>query len=101
MSLKFPLKGSEMHSLYSLAWFGKPQVSSGGVDPVFSGYHADEAVADLDVDAELEAAETLTVALPVRTEGLPTAAEVEGMRNRRRRMAERVMHLFRLGYTGL
>jgi hypothetical protein len=101
MSLKFPMKGSEMQSLYSLAWFGKRATSSGGEDPVFSGYHAVETATEFDADADLEETAELTVELPVRTEGMPNAEEVDWARNRRRRQAERIMHLLNLGYTGL
>ncbi len=100
MSVKFPMKGSEMHSLYSLAWFGKPASSVGGVDPVFSGYQA-EAAAEVEEEAAPEEAEVLAAALALRAEGEPTLEEVNWMRDRKRLQAERAMHLFHLGYTGL
>lgn len=100
MSVKFPRKGSEMHSLYSLAWFGKPASTVGGEDPVFSGYQA-EPTADLEEEATAEEAEVLAAAMAVRAEGQPTAEEAHEMRNRKHLQAERVLHLFNLGYSGL
>ena len=101
MSVRFPMKGSEMHSLYSLAWFGKPVSSAGGEDPMFSGYQAMEPAATLDVEGSSEDAEVLAATMALRAEGDPTVEEVEWMRNRKRLQAERVMHLFNLGYSGL
>jgi hypothetical protein len=95
------MKGSAMHSLYSLAWFGKTASTAGGEDPMFSGYQAAEPAGALDGEASPEETEVLAAALALRAEGEPTMEEVEWMRNRKRLQAERVMQLFNLGYSGL
>ena len=95
MSLKFPMKGSEMQSLYTMAWNGK-QVGTAAADPIFSGYQASEG----QVEDEAMVA-VLSAPMTVRAEGEATVEEVGWMRKRKFWQAQRVMDLFRMGYTGL
>jgi hypothetical protein len=101
MTIKFSMKGDEMQSLYSLAWFGKTASATSAADPVFSGYHAAEPTVDVEDDATLEEAEVLSAAMNVQTANEPSAEQVEWMHTRKQREAERVMQLFNLGFTNL
>lgn len=101
MKLKYPMKGDEMQSLYTLAWFGKRTGANGAEDPLFSGYHAAEPEVVAEQDATAEEAEVLAAAMAVRTQREPSAEEMEWILHRKRLEAERTLHLFNLGFTEL
>jgi hypothetical protein len=101
MSVKFSMKGDEMQSLYSLAWSRKPASTAGAEDPVFSGYHVVEPAVEVAEDATAEEAEVLAAEMAMQSVTDPTAQELEWMRSRKRWESERVLHLFKLGFTDL
>jgi hypothetical protein len=96
MSLKFPMKGAEMQSLYTMAWNGKPVGAVSSADPMFSGYQADEGQVE-----DESTVEVLAAPMTVRAEGEPTVEEMGWLRKRKFWQAQRVMDLFRMGYTDL
>src|SRR5690348_16263616 len=101
MTVKYSMKGDEMQSLYSLAWFGKTASGASAQDPVFSGYHAAEPVAEVEADATLEESELLAAGIELQSVSEPSIEDVEWERSRKQREAERVMQLFNLGFTNL
>jgi len=101
MRIKYAMKGDEMQSLFTMAWSRSPVTSAGAEDPVFSGFHAVEPSVEAEEDATPEETEVLAAAMAVQAVSEPTTEEVEWLRNRKRLEAERVMHLFNLGFTEL
>jgi hypothetical protein len=96
MSMKFQMTRQGMQSMYSLAWRqGVVRAAAARKDPIFSSAGADEAEEGADADMALLSE---TVVSPGRL--APIDASLQTAAQRDRQLANRVLDLLRLGYTG-